>query len=106
MAGVPDRDDSHGVVVVSGGVRFAVYVQPRASRSEVVGMHGDAFKIRLAAPPVDGAANEALVELLARKLGKPKAAVRIVSGERSRRKVVVVEGGSVEGVQQGLMGSS
>jgi uncharacterized protein (TIGR00251 family) len=67
MADVPKRSDSHGVVVVSGGVRFAVYVQPRASRSEVVGMHGDAFKIRLAAPPVEGAANEALVELLARK---------------------------------------
>jgi uncharacterized protein (TIGR00251 family) len=67
-------------------------VQPRASRSEVLGLHGDALKIRLAAPPVDGAANEALIELLADQLDVPRAAVRIVSGVRSRTKVVEVAG--------------
>ena len=77
------RDDS---------VRFAVRVQPRASRSEIVGVHGDAMKIRLSAPPVDGAANEALVELIADALGVGRRAVRIVSGESSRSKVVEVEG--------------
>ena len=75
-----------------GGVRFAVRVQPRASRSEIVGVHGDAMKIRLSAPPVDGAANEALVELIADLLGVGRRAVRIVSGEASRSKVVEVEG--------------
>jgi uncharacterized protein (TIGR00251 family) len=74
------------------GVRFTVRVQPRASRSEIVGVHGDAMKIRLSAPPVDGAANEALVELIAEVLGVGRRAVRIVSGETSRSKVVEVEG--------------
>lgn len=74
------------------GVRFAVRVQPRASRSEIVGLHGDALRIRLSAPPVDGAANEALVELVATALGVAKRAVRIVSGESSRSKIVEVEG--------------
>ena len=55
-------------------------------------MHGDAIKIRLSAPPVDGAANEALVELIADALGVGRRAVRIVSGESSRSKVVEVEG--------------
>lgn len=74
------------------GVRFPVRVQPRASRSEIVGMHGDAVKIRLSAPPVDGAANDALVALIAEVLGVGRRAVRIVSGETSRSKVVEVEG--------------
>jgi uncharacterized protein (TIGR00251 family) len=75
-----------------GSVRFAVRVQPRASRSEIAGVHGDAMKIRLSAPPVDGAANDALVELIADALGVGRRAVRIVSGETSRSKVVEVEG--------------
>ena len=53
---------------VTGGVRFVVRVQPRASQSEVCGVHGDALKVRLTAPPVDGAANDALIELLADEL--------------------------------------
>ena len=73
-------------------VRFAVRVQPRASRSEIAGVHGDALKIRLSAPPVDGAANDALVELMADSLGVARRAVHIVSGEQSRSKVVEVEG--------------
>lgn len=73
------------------GVRFAVRVQPRASRSEVVGIHGNALKVRLQAPPVDGAANAALVEFLAESLGVPRRAVRVVAGETSRSKVVEVD---------------
>lgn len=75
-----------------GSVRFVVRVQPRASRSEIAGVHGDAMKVRLSAPPVDGAANAALVELIAEALGVGRRAVRIVSGESSRSKVVEVEG--------------
>lgn len=82
----------------AGGVRFTVRVQPRASRSEVVGAHGGALKVRLQAPPVDGAANEALVELLAESLGVPRRAVRIVAGESSRSKTV-----DVDGVEQALV---
>ena len=66
--------------------------QPRAARSEVVGVLGGALKVRLAAPPVDGAANAALVELLADELDVPRAAVRIVSGATARTKLVEVTG--------------
>jgi len=75
-----------------GIVRFAVRVQPRASASEIVGTHGDALKVRLSAPPVDGAANEALVELLAERLGVRRASIRIASGASARTKVIEVTG--------------
>jgi uncharacterized protein len=73
------------------GVRFAVTVQPRASRTEVVGEQGDALKLRIAAPPVDGAANEELVRFLAKQLGVASSAVRVVSGQTGRRKVIEVD---------------
>lgn len=73
-------------------VRFSVHVQPRATASAVTGVHGDALKVRLAAPPVDGAANEELVRFLAAELGVPRRSVRLVSGLTSRAKVVEVEG--------------
>jgi uncharacterized protein (TIGR00251 family) len=82
------------------GVRFAVRVQPRASSSEICGLHGDALKVRLSAPPVDGAANEALVELLAGALGVAKRAVRIVAGASGRGKVVEVDGVRAGDVQR------
>ncbi|HET9602740.1 MAG TPA: DUF167 domain-containing protein [Gemmatimonadales bacterium] len=71
---------------------LTILVQPRASRSEIVGPHGDALKVRLAAPPVDGAANEELVRLLAKEYGVPKSAIAIVAGLSSRRKTVRVRG--------------
>jgi uncharacterized protein (TIGR00251 family) len=73
-------------------VRLTVHVQPRASRSEVVGPHGDALKIRLASPPVDNAANEELVAFVAARLGIPRRQVRVVSGFTSRRKVLEIDG--------------
>ncbi|MDE3150868.1 MAG: YggU family protein [Gemmatimonadota bacterium] len=75
-----------------GGVRLSVHVQPRAARTEIAGEHGGALKIRLAAPPVDGAANDALVAFLAEQFGVPRRAVRVVSGHASRRKVVELTG--------------
>ena len=77
---------------VPDGVRLTLHVQPRASRSELAGRHGDAIKLRLAAPPVDGAANAELVRYLAELLGVPKSAVEIISGETGRRKLVLVRG--------------
>lgn len=73
-------------------VRVAVHVQPRASRSEIVGVHGTALKVRLEAPPVDGAANEALVTLLAERLGVPRRSVRVVAGATARAKTVEIDG--------------
>ena len=75
-----------------GAVTLAVRVQPRASRDEVAGEWEGALKVRLQAPPVDDKANEALVEFLARVLKIPKAAVRILAGERSRTKRVELRG--------------
>ncbi|HKM90194.1 MAG TPA: DUF167 domain-containing protein [Candidatus Acidoferrales bacterium] len=75
-----------------GEVRFAVRVQPRASRNAIEGVRDGALRIRLTAPPVEGEANEALVRLLAARLNVPKSAVRIVSGERGRTKRVAVRG--------------
>lgn len=81
-----------------GGVRFPVRVQPRASRTEVAGTQQGALKVRLQAPPVDGAANEALVDFLAESLGVPRRQVRIVSGATARIKVVEVTGVDVDAV--------
>jgi len=83
-----------------GAVRFAVRVQPRASRSEIVGEHGGALRVRLGAPPVDGAANEALVELLAKALGVPRRAVRVVTGLTARAKTVEVDGVDADAVRR------
>jgi uncharacterized protein (TIGR00251 family) len=80
------------VQVTADGVRVTIRVQPRASRNEVAGVHGDALKVRLTAPPVDGAANEALVEFLATTFGIPVRAVTIVAGASSRTKIVQLAG--------------
>jgi hypothetical protein len=69
-----------------------VRVIPRAGKSGIAGMRGDALLVRLHAPPVDGAANAELIEVLAEALGVPKRAVSIASGERSRQKRVRIEG--------------
>ena len=84
--------DALKVGVRGATVRVDVHVQPRASRSEIVGVHGAALKVRLQARPVEGAANEALVSLLAEHLGVPRRAVRIVGGATSRAKTVEVDG--------------
>lgn len=73
-------------------VRVSVHVQPRASRSEIVGLHGTALKVRLQSPPVDGAANASLEMLLAERLGVPRRAVRVVAGLTSRAKTVEIDG--------------
>jgi uncharacterized protein (TIGR00251 family) len=87
-------------------VRFEVHVQPRASRTELAGSHGGALKVRVAAPPVDAAANRALIEFLAKCLGVPRRSVSIVAGETSRTKVLEVDGVTPEQVaslrQRGL----
>ncbi len=73
-------------------IRINVYVQPRASKTGFAGMHGDAWKIRVAAPPVDNAANSALIDFLASKLDVPKRDIRIAAGHTGRRKVVEIGG--------------
>ncbi len=72
------------------GLSLTLHIQPGARKTEVAGPHGDALKIRLAAPPVDGKANAALIEFLADRLGVAKSTVVLKSGQASRRKVVEV----------------
>jgi uncharacterized protein (TIGR00251 family) len=69
-----------------------VRLQPRASRNEIAGVHDGALRIRLHAPPVDGAANDALVAFLAERLAVPRRGVRIVTGATSRTKIIEIEG--------------
>jgi uncharacterized protein len=79
-------------VATATGVRLSIRVQPRAAANEVAGIHGDALKIRLTAPPVEGAANEALVNFLAESLGITRRDVTIVAGSSSRSKIVELTG--------------
>lgn len=89
---------------VQGGVRFTVHVQPKARRTEIVGAHGTALKIRVQAPPVEGAANAAVVTFIADVLGVPRRNVEIVSGAGSRLKSVEVRGLALLTVAQLLTG--
>lgn len=75
-----------------GALHFRVRVQPRASRNEIAGEVDGALKVRLLAPALEDRANEALIEFLAELLKTPKAAVRILSGHRSRNKRVEIRG--------------
>ncbi len=74
------------------GVLLDLYVQPRASRNELVGIQGDALKIRLTSPPVEGAANRLCVEFFSRLMGIAKRDVLLVAGDKSRHKRLLLKG--------------
>ncbi len=84
------------------GVVLAVHVVPRSSRDEVAGVHGRALRIRLNAPPVEGAANAALIAFVGETLEVPRRQVEIISGHASRHKLVLVSGMSREEVEEKL----
>jgi uncharacterized protein (TIGR00251 family) len=79
---------------------FEVKVVPRASKNQIVGKEGNAIKIRLNAPPVEGKANEALVKFLAEVLGVHRAQIEIVSGHTSRHKIVRAYGVAANQIEQ------
>jgi uncharacterized protein len=81
-----------------GRITLTLHIQPGAKKTEFAGLHGDALKIRLAAPPVDGKANEALLKFVAETLGLAKSAISLKSGQTSRRKVVEVCGARIEAI--------
>jgi uncharacterized protein (TIGR00251 family) len=81
-------------------VRFSVRLQPRASKNEIAGLLGSSLRIRVTAPPVDGLANEALIELLSDSLGISRRSVCIVSGQSSRTKVVEVSEVDLEAIRR------
>ena len=88
----------HALIVqdTKAGAVLTVYIQPKASTTECVGFHGDALKIRVAAPPVDGAANDELIRFLARQLSIPAASVQIQSGASGRHKRILVKGATAQ----------
>jgi uncharacterized protein (TIGR00251 family) len=73
------------------GLTFDIHVIPHASRAEIAGVQEGAFKIKVTAPPVEGAANEACIKLLAKELGLKKSQMEISSGAKSRNKTVVIK---------------
>ncbi len=89
---MPIEDFSKAAVPSKDGLLLSCWIQPRASRDAFAGMHGDAVKIALRAPPVDGKANAALREFLAEALDLPKSSVELVSGHTGRRKTVRLQG--------------
>lgn len=84
------------------GVRVALYVAPRATRSRLAGEYGGRLKLHVAAPPVDGAANKEVAKYLARLVGVAKTHVRIVSGDTGKRKTVEIDGISLEAAAEAL----
>ncbi len=84
----------------SSGASFAVKVQPRARKNAVCGEVGDALKISLTAPPLEGRANQALNEFLAQLLNLPRSSIKIAAGQNSRRKVVAIAGLSADEVSR------
>ena len=84
----------------SGGVTFAVKVHPRAKRNTIAGELGDALKLSLTSPPVEGRANQACIEFFAKLLKVPRSSVTITSGQTSRQKVIRVAGLSAEEVRR------
>ena len=79
-------------------VRLEVYVQPRAARTELAGLHDGRIKIRIAAPAVENAANRALIEFIAQRLGIAKHSVQVVAGATSRRKLLEIDGVGADAV--------
>jgi len=80
----------------SGGITFAVKVQPRARKNAITGTFGDALKLALTAPPIEGKANEAVIDFLADFFDIPRSSITIASGKTSRLKVVHVNGTNTE----------
>ena len=90
--------------VTNKGFQFKIKVQPRASRNEISGWQGDALKIRLTAPPVDGEANEACLKFLAEYFHVTRKQVKITSGLKSKHKVIEIEGLTEEQFRRCLEG--
>ncbi len=84
------------------GAQFALRVQPRASRNAIAGEMGDAVKLAITAPPVDGKANQAVIEYLSDLFRVPKSSIVIVAGETGRNKVIAIRGLSAEQVRKVL----
>jgi uncharacterized protein (TIGR00251 family) len=90
----------------TGGTLLSVKLQPRASKNEIGEPLGDELKIKVTAPPVDSAANQALIELLAEKLGCSRGNVELIRGKTSRHKTILLHGFTADDVRQKLFGAA
>ena len=84
-------------------VLFKIKVQPRSSKNQICGLQSDALKIKLTAPPVDGAANAAILRFLAEQLSIPQSALKIISGQTSQHKLIRAEGLKLEQIMERLL---
>ena len=82
--------------------RIKVKVLPKSSKNQIIGREGDLFKVKLTSPPVEGKANKALIELLAKRLGIAKKRIEITSGKSTRLKTIRISGLSLEDISQVL----
>ncbi len=85
------------------GVLISLYIQPGASKSEIIGEHNGSLKIKIKAPPVDGKANDEVIAFMAKTLGVSKRDISLVKGDKSREKKVLVRGASIEQLQSLLV---
>jgi len=85
------------------GVEISLYIQPKASKTEIIGEHNGSLKIKIKAPPVDGQANAEVIEFLSKALGIPKRQVEFLKGDKSREKKVRILGLSLEQVRSALI---
>lgn len=85
---------------MKGGVRLHLFIQPKASKNEIIGPHNGELKIKLTSPPVDGKANAGLIEFLADIFSVPKRRVQLIKGESSRHKTVEIEGVNINQAQE------
>ena len=92
MRETKNRDHTNRLTVIK------VKVIPRSSRNQIVGFEGDTLKVKVTAPPVDGKANRAVIEVIAGHLGIPKKDIRMISGEHSRQKFLEIRGVSREDI--------
>lgn len=103
MSSTPSQPEPGAIHAHPRGVTIDVRVQPRASRTQLDGVHAGSLRVRLAAPPVDGAANAELIAFLARRLGIRREEIEIVAGARGRRKRILITGLDRAAVEQRLV---
>ena len=97
MIGIVVEDSSQGAIL-------NIRLQPKARREEIVGLHGESLKVAVRAPPVDGAANNALIRLLSKRLGVARRSIMIISGHTGRSKRVCLHGVEADALRRTLEG--
>lgn len=87
---------------IEDSIKLSIYVQPRSSKNSIAGLFDNKIKVKLTSPPVDGAANELLIKFLSKKLSVAKSEISIISGEKSRSKIILVNGISKKDAMKSL----